>query len=108
MGDSGSQVIGLTLAALGLATSWKVAESTIATLIIPLLVLAMPILDTALVTAVRLVEGRPIHQGGRDHASHRLVRSGISEKSTVVLLDGDRRRARVSRASPTRGSTTGG
>ena len=94
MGDSGSQVIGLTLAALGLATSWKVAESTIATLIIPLLVLAIPILDTALVTAVRLVEGRPIHQGGRDHASHRLVRSGISEKGTVVLLDGDRRRAR--------------
>jgi UDP-GlcNAc:undecaprenyl-phosphate GlcNAc-1-phosphate transferase len=86
MGDSGSQVIGLTLAALGLATSWKVAESTIATLIIPLLVLAIPILDTALVTAVRLVEGRPIHQGGRDHASHRLVRSGISEKGTVVLL----------------------
>jgi UDP-GlcNAc:undecaprenyl-phosphate GlcNAc-1-phosphate transferase len=86
MGDSGSQAIGLTLAALGLATSWKVAESTIATLIIPLLVLAIPILDTALVTAVRLVEGRPIHQGGRDHASHRLVRSGISEKGTVVLL----------------------
>jgi UDP-GlcNAc:undecaprenyl-phosphate/decaprenyl-phosphate GlcNAc-1-phosphate transferase len=86
MGDSGAQVIGLTLAALGLATSWKVAESTIATLIIPLLVLAIPILDTALVTAVRLVEGRPVHQGGRDHASHRLVRSGISEKGTVVLL----------------------
>jgi UDP-GlcNAc:undecaprenyl-phosphate GlcNAc-1-phosphate transferase len=32
------------------------------------------------------VEGRPIHQGGRDHTSHRLVRSGISEKGTVVLL----------------------
>ena len=86
MGDSGSQLIGLTLGALGLATSWKVAESTVATLIIPLLVLAIPILDTALVTAVRLVEGRPVHQGGRDHASHRLVRSGISEKGTVVLL----------------------
>jgi len=86
MGDSGSQVIGLTLAALGLVTSWKVAETTVATLILPLLVLAVPILDTALVTAVRLVEGRPIHQGGRDHASHRLVRSGISEKGTVLLL----------------------
>jgi UDP-GlcNAc:undecaprenyl-phosphate GlcNAc-1-phosphate transferase len=86
MGDSGSQVIGLTLAALGLATSWKVAESTVATLILPLLVLAVPILDTALVTAVRLVEGRPIHQGGQDHTSHRLVRSGISEKGTVILL----------------------
>jgi UDP-GlcNAc:undecaprenyl-phosphate GlcNAc-1-phosphate transferase len=86
MGDSGSQVVGLTLAALGLATSWKVAETTVATLILPLLVLAIPILDTALVTAVRLVEGRPVHQGGRDHSSHRLVRSGISEKATVLLL----------------------
>ena len=37
-------------------------------------------------TAVRLVEGRPVHQGGQDHASHRLVRSGISEKGTVILL----------------------
>ena len=86
MGDSGSQVLGFTLAALGLATSWKVAGSTVATLLIPLLVLAVPILDTALVTAVRFVEGRPITQGGRDHASHRLVRGGLTEKSTVVLL----------------------
>jgi UDP-GlcNAc:undecaprenyl-phosphate GlcNAc-1-phosphate transferase len=86
MGDSGSQVLGFVLAALGLATSWKVAESTVATLLLPLLVLAVPILDTALVTAVRFVEGRPITQGGRDHTSHRLVRGGLGEKSTVVLL----------------------
>jgi UDP-GlcNAc:undecaprenyl-phosphate GlcNAc-1-phosphate transferase len=85
-GDSGSQVLGFVLAALGLATSWKVAESTVATLLIPLLVLAVPILDTALVTAVRFVEGRPITQGGRDHASHRLARGGLGEKGTVVLL----------------------
>ncbi len=86
MGDSGSQVLGFVLAALGLATSWKVAESTVATLLLPLLVLAVPILDTALVTAARFVEGRPITQGGRDHTSHRLVRGGLGEKSTVVLL----------------------
>jgi UDP-GlcNAc:undecaprenyl-phosphate GlcNAc-1-phosphate transferase len=86
MGDSGSQVLGFGLASLGLATSWKVAETTIATLILPLLVLAIPILDTALVTGVRLFEGRPVYRGGRDHASHRLVRSGLSEKRTVVLL----------------------
>ena len=86
MGDSGSQTLGFVLASLGLATSWKVAESTVATLLIPLLVLAVPILDTALVTAVRFVEGRPITQGGRDHASHRLVRGGLGEKGTVVLL----------------------
>ena len=49
MGDSGSQVLGFTLGALGLATSWKVAETTVATLVLPILVLAVPILDTALV-----------------------------------------------------------
>jgi UDP-GlcNAc:undecaprenyl-phosphate GlcNAc-1-phosphate transferase len=86
MGDSGSQVLGFVLAALGLATSWKVAESTVATLLIPLLVLAVPILDTALVTAVRFVEGRPITQGGRDHTSHRLARGGLGERGTVVML----------------------
>jgi UDP-GlcNAc:undecaprenyl-phosphate GlcNAc-1-phosphate transferase len=86
MGDSGSQVLGFGLASLGLATSWKVAESTIATLLIPLLVLAVPILDTALVTIVRLVEGRPVYRGGRDHTSHRLVRHGLSERRTVALL----------------------
>jgi UDP-GlcNAc:undecaprenyl-phosphate/decaprenyl-phosphate GlcNAc-1-phosphate transferase len=86
MGDSGSQVLGFGLASLALATSWKVAETTIATLILPLLVLAIPILDTALVTGARLFEGRPVYRGGRDHASHRLVRSGLTEKRTVVLL----------------------
>ena len=86
MGDSGSQVLGFTLGTLGLATSWKVAETTIATLVLPVLVLAVPILDTALVATTRMVEGRPIHQGGKDHTSHRLVRGGLSEHRTVVLL----------------------
>jgi UDP-GlcNAc:undecaprenyl-phosphate/decaprenyl-phosphate GlcNAc-1-phosphate transferase len=86
MGDSGSQVLGFTLGALGLATSWKVAETTVATLVLPLLVLAIPILDTGLVAITRIVEGRPIHQGGKDHSSHRLVRGGLTQHRTVVLL----------------------
>jgi UDP-GlcNAc:undecaprenyl-phosphate GlcNAc-1-phosphate transferase len=86
MGDSGSQVIGFTLAALGLASSYTVASSTVATLVLPVLVLAVPILDTTLVTIVRLLEGRPVSQGGRDHSSHRLVSLGVSETGAVVLL----------------------
>ena len=86
MGDSGSQVLGFALAAFGLASSWKVAGTTVATLLLPLLVLAVPILDTTLVTVVRLLEGRPIYQGGRDHTSHRLVYHGLSERRAVVLL----------------------
>ncbi len=86
MGDSGSQVLGFALAALGLSASWKVAGTTVATLLLPVLVLAVPILDTALVTIVRLLDGRPIYRGGRDHTSHRLVYHGLSEKRAVVLL----------------------
>ncbi len=86
MGDSGSQVLGFALAALGLTASWKVAGTTVATLLLPVLILAVPILDTTLVTIVRLLEGRPVSQGGRDHTSHRLVGRGLSEKRAVLLL----------------------
>ena len=51
-----------------------------------MLVLAVPILDTTLVTVVRLLEGRPVTRGGRDHTSHQLVYQGLSDKRAVVLL----------------------
>jgi UDP-GlcNAc:undecaprenyl-phosphate/decaprenyl-phosphate GlcNAc-1-phosphate transferase len=86
LGDSGSQVIGFSLAAIALASSWKVAAPSLATVLLPLLVLAVPIVDTALVTIVRALERRPIHVGGRDHTSHRLVYSGLSEKRTLLLI----------------------
>ncbi len=51
-------------------------------------------LDTALVTVVRALERRPIHVGGRDHTSHRLVYTGLSEKRTLAAARRRRRRAR--------------
>ncbi len=86
LGDSGSQVIGFSLAAIALASSWKAAAPSLATVLLPLLVLAVPIADTALVTIVRALERRPIHVGGRDHTSHRLVHTGLSEKRTLLLI----------------------
>ena len=86
MGDSGSQTLGFALGALGLTSSWRVAGTTVATLVLPVLVLAVPILDTTLVTVARLLDGRPVYQGGRDHSSHRLVRFGLSEGHAVALL----------------------
>ncbi len=86
MGDSGAQVLGFGLASLALAASWTVAGTTVATILLPLLVLAIPILDTTLVTIARLVEKRPVTQGGRDHTSHRLVYYGLSETKAVLLL----------------------
>jgi UDP-GlcNAc:undecaprenyl-phosphate/decaprenyl-phosphate GlcNAc-1-phosphate transferase len=86
MGDSGSQVLGFALASFALASSWTVAGTTVATVLLPLLILAIPILDTTLVTVVRLAQRRPVSQGGRDHTSHRLVYYGLSEAKAVLLL----------------------
>jgi UDP-GlcNAc:undecaprenyl-phosphate/decaprenyl-phosphate GlcNAc-1-phosphate transferase len=86
MGDSGSQAIGFVLASLGLMASYKEAGTTIATVALPVLILAVPILDTTLVTALRLRSGRSVTQGGRDHTSHRLVYRGLSEKRAVLFL----------------------
>ncbi|MEW6581542.1 MAG: hypothetical protein AB1416_02115 [Actinomycetota bacterium] len=88
MGDSGSQLLGFSLAWLALAASWHEASGLVAAIAVPLLVLAVPILDTMLVSVVRLIEGRPIHEGGRDHTSHQLVIYGLSEKRAVLLLVG--------------------
>ena len=107
MGDSGSQVLGFALASLGLAASWTAAGTTVATVMLPLIVLAIPILDTTLVTFVRLVERRPMTQGGKDHASHRLVYYGLSERKPW----GCSRRSPSHSArpgSPTTRSTTAG
>ena len=86
MGDAGSQLLGFMLAALGLASSWTTAGTTVATMLLPLLVLAIPILDTTLVTVRRLAERRPVTRGGTDHTSHRLVYYGLSETKAVALL----------------------
>ena len=86
MGDSGSQVLGFGLASLALASSWTTAGATLTSLVLPLLVLAIPILDTTLVTVRRTLERRPVTQGGTDHSSHRLVYYGLSEQQAVAAL----------------------
>ena len=86
MGDSGSQVLGFGLASLALASSWTTAGATLTSIVLPLLVLAIPILDTTLVTVRRTLERRPVTQGGTDHSSHRLVYYGLSEQQAVAAL----------------------
>ncbi|NNM31433.1 MAG: hypothetical protein HKO53_00110 [Gemmatimonadetes bacterium] len=86
MGDGGSLFLGLSLAALAFPAQGVASPGLLPALAIPVLVLAVPILDTLLVTASRLAEGRPLSQGGRDHTSHRLVAVGIAERRAVRLL----------------------
>jgi len=86
MGDCGSMFLGFMLAAISITGTWKHASSVVVTLLVPVLILGIPIFDTAFVTVMRKLRGRPVSQGGRDHISHRLVALGLSERNTVLFL----------------------
>ncbi len=86
MGDSGSQVLGFALASLSLATSWKVAQSTVATLLLPLLVLAIPILDTSFVVARRLKNREKLYLPDQAHLHHRFLRRGFTQRRAAATM----------------------
>lgn len=86
MGDCGSMFLGFSLATLSIQGLPRSAPNVLLSLVLPVLVLAIPIFDTTLVTVARLFHGRKISQGGRDHSSHRLFALGLSERTTVLLL----------------------
>lgn len=86
MGNCGALLIGFFLATINLTTAQTYAQNLISVLLFPVMVLAIPIFDTTLVSLIRWTSGRSISQGGRDHASHRLVALGVSEKRAVLIL----------------------
>lgn len=89
MGDCGSMFIGFFLASTALeSAAGGRSRSFLPVLAVPILILFIPIFDTTLVTVVRKLSGRSASQGGRDHASHRLVALGLSERRAVFMLYG--------------------
>ena len=91
MGDAGSLFIGVSFAILTLdagAPATGPTAPSVAAVAVPVLLLLVPILDTVLVTCTRLLAARSALAGGRDHASHRLVALGLSERRAVALLWG--------------------
>lgn len=87
MGDSGALFIGFTLSSLTILEHYvSSATSSLFPVLMPPLVLAVPLLDTASVIVIRLREGRPVYVGDRCHLSHRLVRCGLSDAHAVLLL----------------------
>jgi UDP-GlcNAc:undecaprenyl-phosphate GlcNAc-1-phosphate transferase len=86
MGDAGSLFLGVMVAGLSLVGGWPYSRNVASVLLLPVLVLLVPIVDTMLVTVTRTLAGRPLSMGGRDHASHRLVALGLSDRSAVLLL----------------------
>lgn len=86
MGDCGSMFLGYMLAGLTILGVTRPQSAPIPSLTVPFLLMALPIFDTLLVIMRRKSEGRAISQGGKDHSSHRLVYSGLSQKQAVFAL----------------------
>ncbi len=85
MGDSGSLIIGYLLGILAIWSSWQIRQIN-PSLVVPLLVLSYPIFDTTLVTIMRVIEKRPIFEGGKDHSSHRLALLGLKKMRAVLVI----------------------
>jgi UDP-GlcNAc:undecaprenyl-phosphate GlcNAc-1-phosphate transferase len=92
MGDSGSLFIGFLVAGLATEASGLMVGARSGHLVfllaIPILILFIPIMDTAFVSLMRKLSGRPISMGGQDHSSHRMVAIGFSERTAVLTLYG--------------------
>lgn len=88
MGDSGSLLIGASLAILTLNYSEASGLNTLSRVAVPILVLIVPIFDTTLVTVIRILSGRKASIGGKDHTSHRLVLMGFNERNAMLVLCG--------------------
>src|SRR5438067_1434939 len=86
MGDSGALLLGFTLASVSVEGLLKTAA--LATLVLPLLVLAVPLIDTGFVVAKRIKHGRPVYVADRHHLHHRFEAIGFSQRRAVVYLYG--------------------
>ncbi|HVE69175.1 MAG TPA: MraY family glycosyltransferase [Solirubrobacteraceae bacterium] len=84
MGDSGSNLLGLMLACIAVQGSLK--TNALIALVGPLVVLAVPFLDTGFVVAKRLKYRRRPWAADTEHFHHRLSRIGFSQRRTVVYL----------------------
>ena len=85
MGDAGALFLGTVIAVLTIRLNPEVESKTFS-FAIPLLLLAVPILDTSVAVVSRIRRGRSIFQGGHDHLSHRLMRQGFSKRQSAYAL----------------------
>ena len=95
MGDSGANLLGYLLGVVAVIGSLK--TNAVVALVVPLLILAVPFLDTGFVIAKRLKYRRKPWSADANHFHHRMARIGFSQRKTVAYLyalDADARRRR--------------
>ena len=84
MGDAGSNLLGLLLACIAIQGVLKTAA--VVALFFPLVILAVPILDTGFVVAKRIKYRRPVYSPDNWHFHHRFRNIGFSQRRTVIYL----------------------
>ena len=85
MGDAGALFLGVLLATLTVRFEPD-TQSQISSYLIPVFLIAIPILDTTVAVLSRVRRNLSPFQGGQDHLSHRLIRAGISRKGAAFSL----------------------
>ena len=85
MGDAGALFLGVLIATLTIRLHPS-SNTSISSFLVPILLLAIPILDTTIAVLSRLRRGLSPFQGGQDHLSHRLIRIGLSRKQSALSL----------------------
>lgn len=92
MGDAGSHFLGAALAGLTLLDAGRAGTTgpapAVLAVLVPVVLLAVPLFDTVLVTVERRRHRRPLAVGGRDHTAHRLARLGLAPRRVALLLWG--------------------
>jgi UDP-GlcNAc:undecaprenyl-phosphate GlcNAc-1-phosphate transferase len=87
LGDCGSLFIGYVMGSLTILERYvSHASGTLFPVLMPVVVLAVPLVDTATVITIRLRERRPIYVGDARHLSHRLLSLGFSQRATVLFI----------------------
>ena len=86
MGDTGSNLLGYLLGAIAVQGALK--TNAVVALFFPLVVLAVPILDTGFVIAKRIKYRQPIYRADRWHFHHRMANIGFSQRRTLAYLYG--------------------
>jgi UDP-GlcNAc:undecaprenyl-phosphate GlcNAc-1-phosphate transferase len=91
MGDTGSQFLGVFLAAMGIRYLWNAEEPTgdlisARNLFLPLIVFIMPIIDTTTVVINRMMKGKSPFVGGKDHTTHALAYLGLSDRQVALVF----------------------
>ncbi len=85
LGDSGAQTLGFIVASIAMAYA-PVGLPPVTSWFVPILLLAIPIFDTTLVTISRLRRKLPVYKANRDHTYHRLVALGLSPVRAVLTI----------------------